>query len=90
MKTVNTLNPGPIVLRRDPRQQLRVGIRRHHLYGGVDFQHGTPRVIHQNRQARSLPRRLPVVMYCRLPEKSAIAVVVSSSRCRKPAGPPRC
>ena len=49
MKTVNTLNPGPIVRRRDPRQQLRVGIRRHHLYGGVDFQPGTARVIHQKQ-----------------------------------------
>ncbi len=85
MKAKQALHPGAVIVRRDPSQQPGIIVLRQHLDGGIDFQPGAARVIHQNRQARSLPRRLPVVMYCRLPPKSAIARVASSSRWRNPA-----
>ena len=49
MKKKQTFNAGAIVGRRHLRQQLRVVLCRQDLDGGVDFQPGTARIIHQKQ-----------------------------------------
>ena len=49
MKAKQALHPGAVIVRRDPSQQPGIIVLRQHLDGGIDFQPGAARVIHQKQ-----------------------------------------